>query len=131
MSLKALCVKNMVNQIKNLPPLLLEEIIGESLKSIKEEAKKEAIKEIRDSASIVVDDITNLLITSHKTGGDWKRPEYTKDIDDELYYTFVDISEQFFEEYGEKLLFDENRPRHRRHATVYYGGDSSDEDSDY
>lgn len=130
MSLKALCMKNIIDQIKNLPPLLLEEVLGESLKSIKEEAKQAAMKEIRRSAAVVVEDVTELLINSHKTGNDWKRPVYTKDIDDELYYTFVDISERFVTKHSEKLVFD-NQPTNRRVATTFYGQSLDDDESDF
>lgn len=135
MSLKALCIQNMVEQIKNLPPLLMEEIIGESLKAIKEDAKKEAMKEIRSSASVVIEDITDRLITSRKTGKNWTRPEYTQDIDDELYYTFVDAAEMFVSKHEESIVFSD-QPVHRRQTAVFYGNysdgsDRSEEDDDY
>jgi hypothetical protein len=126
MSLKALCIKNMIEQIKNLPPVLLEEVIGESLKAIKEEAKAEVIKEMKASSSIVIDDITERIIKSSQTGRVWERPEYTKDIDDELYYTFVDISEQFINKHGEKLIFKPFR-RHDGELSDEYESDSDSE----
>jgi len=98
----------MTEMIKNMPPLLKEEIIGVSLAAIKEEAMNKIMKEMKRSASIVVDDITDCLIESRKTGKNWKRPEYTKDIDDELYYTFVNIAEQFVNKHVEKLVFDQH-----------------------
>jgi hypothetical protein len=130
MSLKALCIKNMIEQIKNLPPVLLEEVIGESLKAIKEEAKAEVIKEMKASSSIVIDDITERIIKSSQTGRVWERPEYTKDIDDELYYTFVDISEQFIRNHGEKLIF---RPasRHEHELNDYSSDSDSESANDY
>lgn len=130
MSLKALCMNNLVELIKNLPPQLKEEVIGESLKAIKAEAKHEVMKEIRRSAAIVVDDVTDRLISSHKTGQDWKRPEYTNDIDDELYYTFTDIVERFVNKHAEKIVFD-NPPQHRRQAAMdWYEDDSEDSEQD-
>jgi len=130
MSLKALCMNNLVELIKNLPPQLKEGVIGESMKAIKEEAKQEVMKEIRRSAAIVVDDVTDRLISSHKTGQDMKRPEYTNDIDDELYYTFTDISERFVDKHAEKIVFD-NPPHHRsKIAMDWYDEESEDSEQD-
>jgi hypothetical protein len=99
MELKTLCINNIAELIKKLPPLLQEEVIKVSIKSIKEDAEKKAyekyMKEIKLSAVIVTEDITKLIIRSHQTGINWKRPEYTKDIDDELYHTLVHVSESF------------------------------------
>lgn len=111
-------MNNLVEIIRNLPPLLKEEVIGKSMKALEEDAEKKIIKEIRDSATIVVEDITELLISSSRTGKLWERPEYTKNINDELYYTFVDISEKFVNNHSEKLIF---------HTHTY--SDDSDEDS--
>jgi uncharacterized membrane-anchored protein YjiN (DUF445 family) len=129
MSLHKLCIQNMVEQIKNLPPLLKEEIIEASLKEIKKDIKKEVMREIRDSASIVVEDITERLITSQKTGQDWKRPEYTKDIDDDLYHTFVHTAESFVNKYSDKLVFDEEYHNHQ-HAFIFHGEDYGEDHSD-
>lgn len=109
MSLKELCIQNIVNQIKNLPPILLEEVVKASLKTIKEDAKKEAMREIRRSAAVFVDDITERMINSKKTGDDWKRPDYTMDIDDELYFTFVETAETFVNKHEETLVFGDRR----------------------
>jgi hypothetical protein len=131
MSLKTICMNNIIELIKNLPPLLKEEVLGVSLKAIKDEAKQQVMKEIRRSAAIVVDDVTDILITSHKTGQDMKRPEYTKDIDDELYYTLLDISDRFVKKHAEKILFD-NSPRHRRQPEIdiYEEGSEDSESSE-
>ena len=118
MDLKTIYMNNLVEIIRNLPPLLKEEVIGKSMKAIEEDAEKKIIKEIRNSAAIVVEDITELLISSSRTGKLWERPEYTKNINDELYYTFVDISEKFVNNHGEKLIF---------HTHTY--SDDSDDDS--
>jgi hypothetical protein len=129
MSLKTLCMNNLVELIKNLPPLLKEEVLGESMKAIREEAKKHVIKEIRRSAVIVVEDLTDRLITSHRTAQEMKRPEYTNDLDDELYYTFTDISERFVNKHAEKIIFD-NPPRNRGQQAMYwYHSDDSDQDN--
>jgi methyl coenzyme M reductase beta subunit len=106
MSLQSLCMNNLVNLIKNLPPLMKDEVLGETMKSIKDEVRKDVIKEIRRSAVVVVDDVTEQLISAHKTGRGIKRNEYTKDIDDELYYTILEIAEQFVEKHAEKIVFD-------------------------
>jgi hypothetical protein len=122
-------MKNMTEMIKNLPPLLREEVIGESLKSIKEEAEKKAkeslMYQIRRDAEIVVEDVTEKLVRCHSDGTTtWSRPDYTKNIDDELYYTFVHISEQFVHKYAEQIVF---TPRRRR---TILSDEEKDEDED-
>lgn len=113
MELQSMCANNLVEMIKNLPPLLKEEIIGQSLKSIKEDAEKKAklslMKQIRRDAEIVVEDVTNKIVESYKIGTTWNRPDYTKNIDDELYYTFVHISEQFVDRHHEEIIFPHRR----------------------
>lgn len=127
MDLKALCTLNMVDQIKKLPPQLQEECVGTSIEAMKETARKDAektvIQEVKRSADVVIDDITKLLIEAHRTGGTYQRPEYTKDMDDELYYVFVGVAERFVQNYGHKLT-PEPRPWSPDHS-------DSDELADY
>jgi hypothetical protein len=109
MDLKAICLQNMVNQIKQLPPLLQEEVIGHSLKTIKEQAKQEAKKELlaelkRDS-ELVVGDLTDVIVSSRRTGRSWVRPEYTEDIDNDIYHNFVHISEMIVDKYSPEIIF--------------------------
>jgi hypothetical protein len=120
MSLKELCTKNIIEMVKNLPPLLKEEIIKESLKAIKEDARKEVIAEIANSSTIIVDDITERLLSCANLGCTLERPEYTNNIDDKLYYTFVNISERFVDKYSEKLI--------KNNSNSIYIDSSSDED---
>jgi hypothetical protein len=131
MDLKTICMNNLVEIIKNLPPQLQEDVIGASTKAIKEEAEKKTkekiMKAIKRSAAIVTEDVTERLIASHQTGQSWKRPEYTNDIDDEIYYTFVDVAEKFVNNYGEMLIFPSDR--HRRQVGVYWDNNTeSDEE---
>jgi len=109
MDLKAICMKNIVELIKNLPPLLKEEVIGKSLKSINEEAeikaKKSLMKQLRRDAAIVVEDVTNKIVESRVYGTSWRRPDYTMNIDDEMYNIFVHVSEQFVGKYEEHIIF--------------------------
>ena len=65
MDLKTICMNNLVNLIKNLPPLLKEEVIGQSIKTIREEERLKIMKEIKRSASVVVDDVTEKIINSY------------------------------------------------------------------
>ena len=127
MDLKTLCKINMVKQIKKLPPQLQEECIGTSVDAMKEKAdknaKKKIMKEVKRSADIVIEDITKLLIEAHRTGGTYERPEYTNDIDDELYYIFVGVAQRFVQNYGEQLF----RPPAQVYIPVY----DPDSDSDY
>ena len=129
MDLKAICLQNMFDQIKQLPPLLLEEVIGHSLKTIKEQAKQEAknelLAELKRDSELVIDDLTDAIASSRRNGGNWVRPEYTKDIDDDIYHNFVHISEMILNKYSQEIIF--NNPR-----TLYDAGYSDfEEESDY
>lgn len=130
MSLKEICIQNMVEMIKKMPPTIKEEIIGLSLKTIKEEAlvkaRLEVIKEIKRSSTIV-DDVTDRMIIAHRTSQNWSRPEYTKDIDDELYQIFVDISERFVNKNSEKLIFNQNH----EHIPLYVLEEIHSDDDEY
>lgn len=121
MDLKTLCLNNIVELIKNLPPQLQEEVIGISTKAIKEEAEKNAnkkiMKEMKRSAVIVTDDITRRIIKADMTGDIWRRPEYTHDMDDELYYTLVDVAENFVSNNRHLLIFPNNN---NRRETIYW-----------
>lgn len=109
MDLKAICLQNMVNQIKQMPPLLQEELIGYSLKTIKEqakqEAKKELMSELKRNSHIVISDLTDRIVESRRTGTCWTRPQYTQNIDDSIYYNFVDISEMIVNKYAQEIIF--------------------------
>tara|TARA_Y100000389_G_scaffold171213_1_gene178731 strand:- start:268 stop:669 length:402 start_codon:yes stop_codon:yes gene_type:complete len=109
MDLKTICLQNIVNQIKQMPPLLQEELIGYSLKTIKEQAKKEAKKEFLDElkrdSRIVINDLTDRIVECRRTGIYWTRPQYTQDIDDSIYYNFVDISEMIVNKYSQEIIF--------------------------
>ena len=136
MDLKTHCIKNLVEIINNLPPLLHDEVIGESVKAIKkqakEDAKKEVMKEIKRSATIVVEDVTERLIRASRDGTTWSRPEYTNDIDDELYYTFVDVSERFVHKHGEQLIFNQlHRPRQQRTRAIDWNSESNYDSNEY
>jgi hypothetical protein len=107
--LKTLCADNLVKLIKNLPPLIRDDVIGETTKVIKLEAEEKVKKKIRSSA-IIVEDLIENIIESRKNGTYWRRPEYTNDIDDEIYNIFVDIAERTVERYQSFLIFgDEER----------------------
>jgi hypothetical protein len=129
MSLKTLCSENIVELIMNMPPLIRDDIIGETTKSIKKEAEEKArkklIQEIRSSASIVVGDVLDRIVLSHRTGREWIRPEYTKDIHDDLYHTYVEIADNFFYKNSAMLVFDETE---NRRVNAYINGDIGDDD---
>lgn len=104
MSLKNICFQNIVNQIKQLPPVLQEEVIGYSFENIKQQIKKELLEEMKKDSEIVINDLTDIILSSKTSGKDWKRPEYTKNIDDNLYYNFVNISEMIVNKYYQKII---------------------------
>jgi len=93
----------MVSQIKQLPPLLHEEVLGYSLQAIKEEAKKQAKKELLEDSEIVINDLTDIIDKARKNGNDWVRPEYTKNIDDDIYNNFVHVSEMIVNKYSQQI----------------------------
>ena len=126
MNLKTICMNNLVELIKNLPPLLKEELIGQSIKSIRVEEKEKIMKEINRSASIVVEDVTEQIINSYTTGRNWTRSEYTKDIEDDLYNTFVHISQTFIDKHVDQICVERQRTRRR----LYYYDSERDSDSD-
>ena len=103
MDLKSICLQNMVSQIKQLPPLLHEEVLGYSLQAIKEEAKKQAKKELLEDSEIVINDLTDIIVKAMKNGKDWVRPEYTKNIDDDIYNNFVHVSEMIVNKYSQQI----------------------------
>lgn len=125
MDLKTICVNNLVEIIKKLPPLLKEEVIGKSLKSIREDAEEDVkvslMKQIKRDAEIVVDDVTSRIVKSHKNGTTWSRPNYTENMDNELYHTCVHISEKFVDKYHQEIVFPQRR---------FYGIQEEDEDED-
>ena len=130
MDLKAICLQNMVNQIKQLPPLLQEEVIGHSLQTIKEQAKQEAKKELLaelKNSEIVIDDLTDVIVSSRRNGRNWIRPEYTKDIDNDLYHNFVHISEMIVDKYSHEIIFNNPSALHETGNSNY----ESEEESDY
>lgn len=104
MNLEKMCMNALIENIQNLPPLLLEKVILQSVKAIKKKEKEKIIEEMKISACAVTEDITDLLIKSHKTGRDWNRPLYTNHLDEDLYQIFVQVSEGFVNNYTEELL---------------------------
>ena len=111
MDLKTICMNKLVDMIKTLPPIMMEEVINATIKSIAEDEKEKIIKEIRRSAVIVTDDVTDRLIESYETGITWQRPKYTNNMDDRLYETFVEISESFVVNNSDKLIFNNKKRR--------------------
>jgi len=51
MNLQDECYRRLVGLIKSLPPLLQEEVVGRSVQSIRDEAKKEFIKELQEEVN--------------------------------------------------------------------------------
>ena len=111
MDLKTTCINNLVETIKKLPPYLKEEVILKSIKSIREEEKSLIIKEVKNNATVVIEDLIDIIIDSNKTGQNFYRPEYTKNIDDELYQIYVDISQNFVKKYTHQLCFEKRSRR--------------------
>lgn len=129
MSLHDLCIQRMVNEIKQLPPLLKEEILELSHKSIMEDAEKIARKKILDeikrSALIVTNELTQRMIKSYTTLSTWNRPEYTKNMDEDIYQLFVEMSDNFVMSYHRQLIFG-----HTSNSENDYSNSENEYDSD-
>ena len=69
------------------------------------------IKEVKNNATVVIEDLIDIIIDSNKTGQNFYRPEYTKNIDDELYQIYVDISQNFVKKYTHQLCFEKRSRR--------------------
>ena len=91
--------KNIVADIENLPPTLKEYIIENSIKHINRNIENNIIKDIRESALFIIDDITDKLIDCYSLGTFYNRPEYTKNLDGQLYYTFIGMAEKLLDKY--------------------------------
>jgi hypothetical protein len=136
MDLKTLCMNNLVQNIVNLPPQLREKVIGESTKKIKKEAEKKArekiVREVKRTAGIVIEDVMKLIIESQRTGQNWVRPKHTRNIDDDLYYIFVNICEEIVLNNSESLVFGNNsgvRSELNLYPIIDYDDLESDSDS--
>jgi hypothetical protein len=109
MSLKELCIQKLIESVKQIPPLLQEEIIGTTIRKIKKDIEKDiekkVVKDLKYNAMFVIEDVTNRIINAHKTGSSWSRPDYSKKIDIELYQTYVAIAEQFITDYGHMIIW--------------------------
>ena len=96
MSLKSICQQQLVDLIKNLPPLLKEELIEESLIKIKEEYEEKAHKKIIDKLQtelpLKISMITRNLIKDYNEGKEYKRKkDYTIDsFCHQIAYTFIE-----------------------------------------
>ena len=105
-----------------------EEIINKTVEDIRKEEQKKVINEIKDFASVIIDDATENIINSYKTGGTWSRPEYTNNIDDRMYQLFVDISHMFVDKHINTLCFQNaNNRRILDYANNYNLSDSDSE----
>jgi hypothetical protein len=103
MTLKSLAKKKLLQEIKNIPPVLLDEISDDikqtRIDQIKNKTIKSFLKRLKSEATIVISDITQLIISSHRSGINWVRPSYMNNIDHRLYGIYVNIAENFAQEY--------------------------------
>ena len=105
--LKTLCINKLVQEIKNLPPSIKEELIGFSIKKIIEDERKKIIEELILSSSIMIEDITKQIIDSYSTGKSWKRKKCYEDVPDDIYNWCLNISQNFLDKYPYLLENDE------------------------
>lgn len=106
MDLKTLCMNKTVDLVNALPPLLKEEVTNHTINNIRNEERKKIINGMIQSATIIIEEITDNIIECYRTGKSWVRPDHTKDIDDDLYQTYVNISYMFVNRHAQKLCYD-------------------------
>jgi hypothetical protein len=83
-------MNNLVFEIKSLPPLIKEEVLGVTLDSIKNDIKKE----ISQSSVEIIEELTKSLILSEQKSEYWN-PLPRMDIDIILYKNYIDIALNF------------------------------------
>ena len=69
MSLKSVCMKNMVQVIKNLPPQLQEELLGKSKTQMEQEIEQRKTKKLNDEIqyySYMIEEMVRCSITKSK-----------------------------------------------------------------
>ena len=101
MSLKEICKKKIISEILNLPPLLKEEILNESILEIKNQIKKDIIKEIINDCEIVVNQVAEDIINKNYY---WRRKSYTSHIDNDLYQSYVNAAQHFVNKTNDKHI---------------------------
>jgi hypothetical protein len=113
MTLKSLAKKKLLQEIKNIPPVLLDEISDDikqtRIDQIKKKTVTDFLKRLKSEANIVISDITQLIISSHRSGMNWVRPSYMDNIDHRLYGIYVNIAENFAQEYYKNSIIIRNR----------------------
>jgi hypothetical protein len=79
-TLKELCMEALVEQIKSLPPMLQEEVINETKKSIKKKIEQKVTKQVYDTVETHMKDIIEENLTSWKNHGvyDSRSLEWTR-----------------------------------------------------
>ena len=90
----------LMEQINNSPPIIKELISDE----VEKELIKKNIRNNRIYSSMIVKDLTEIIIKSKITGKDYSRLDYTLFINDDLYYSYVEIAENFVNTYYNKLI---------------------------
>jgi len=133
MNLKTICMNKLVEQINNLPPLLKDQVVGQSTQTIKNEAKQDFVDKIQNYNS-VIDDITDLIIDSKRTGKYWQRPNYTYNIDNDIYNSLVYIADNFVtKHYNEIVLFGTKKRYRNQYESDQQeeNYDDDDDDEDY
>ena len=80
MSLKEICSNNLINMIKNLPPVLKEELLGKSQKEIESEERLKVIKEMTYYLPCIIENMVSERI-KEIDGNNYKEyPEMSQDI---------------------------------------------------
>jgi hypothetical protein len=59
MSLKEICINNIVTMVKNLPPLLKEDVIGKSKKEIESNERIKVIEEIKYYLPYIIENMVS------------------------------------------------------------------------
>jgi len=88
-SLKDLSMNVIIRQVKDLPPVLRDELIGKTISSLEKNVYSNVMKNIVDNMENMVSDLTHLIL---KHGDNWTKPTYMEKIDYNLYQVCVNIA---------------------------------------
>jgi hypothetical protein len=132
LSLKKMCMQALVENIKELPPVLLQELLGETKKNMKKDAEKKIWDNLKDTLPYIIDDLVSEKIEEIQGIGSL----YTKKYE-EIDKNIIDIARRSADSVGRKLepiLFERSlnfNMTHRRYNRSNVSGEDEEEDSEY
>lgn len=95
----------LVEQIKNMPQMLQENIINMSIDEIRKQVRKEVICEIVKECEDTVNEVTQDIIRNNNY---WYRKKHTRHIDNDVYQIFVRTAQTFVENVNDEIINNTN-----------------------